>query len=133
VILPTREQIIRINRRQIEVYGGLFLGEETCPTEPPYRARWLCWSMAFSGRTPAPRLREKAAYLMHRIVTGHVFQDGNKRTGLMTAYLVAEMNGKTFPRLEPEDADAFEFTLALAGQQKTGEETLERIRRRSRR
>jgi death-on-curing protein len=75
------------------------------------------------GKDPYPTLEEKAAYLMHRIVTGHVFRDGNKRTGLMIAQLTAQLNGRSFP-IASTDQDAIEFTLSLADGQKSYEETL---------
>ena len=42
-----------------------------------------------------PTLEEKAAALAFAIVTGHVFLDGNKRTGVETLFLVLELNGWT--------------------------------------
>ena len=50
-----------------------------------------------------PTLSQKAAVYAHHIVTGHVFLDGNKRTGLHCAILFLEVNGCTL-RLDIDDS-----------------------------
>ena len=42
-----------------------------------------------------PTLPQKAAVYAHHIITGHIFLDGNKRTGLHCAILFLEFNGCT--------------------------------------
>lgn len=42
-----------------------------------------------------PTLFQKAAVYAHHIITGHIFLDGNKRTGLSCAILFLELNGCT--------------------------------------
>ncbi len=49
-----------------------------------------------------PTLFQKAAVYAHHIITGHIFLDGNKRTGLHCAILFLEFNGCTL-RLDIED------------------------------
>ena len=48
-----------------------------------------------------PTLFQKAAVYAHHIITGHIFLDGNKRTGLHCAILFLEFNGSTL-RLDIE-------------------------------
>ena len=48
-------------------------------------------------------LPQKAAVYAHHIITGHVFLDGNKRTGLNCAILFLEFNGCTL-RLNIDDS-----------------------------
>ena len=50
-----------------------------------------------------PTLFQKAAVYAHHIITGHIFLDGNKRTGLHCAILFLEFNGCTL-RLDIEDS-----------------------------
>ncbi len=50
-----------------------------------------------------PTLFQKAAVYAHHIITGHIFLDGNKRTGLNCAILFLEFNGCTL-RLDIEDS-----------------------------
>ena len=40
-----------------------------------------------------PTLTEKAAVYAHHIITGHIFWDGNKRTGMTCALQFLELNG----------------------------------------
>lgn len=42
-----------------------------------------------------PTLPQKAAVYAHRIMTGHIFLDGNKRVGLTCALLFLVLNGCT--------------------------------------
>ena len=49
-----------------------------------------------------PTLPQKAAVYAHHIITGHIFVDGNKRTGLHCAILFLELNGCTL-RLDLDD------------------------------
>ena len=50
-----------------------------------------------------PTLFQKAAVYAHHIVTGHIFLDENKRTGLHCAILFLEFNGCTL-RLDIDDS-----------------------------
>ena len=50
-----------------------------------------------------PTLFQKAAVYAHHIITGHIFLDGNKRTGLNCAILFLEFNGYTL-RLDIDDS-----------------------------
>ena len=57
-------------------------------------------------------LPQKAAVYAHHIITGHVFLDGNKRTGLNCAILFLEFNGCTL-RLNIDDS-IIELGLKIA-------------------
>ena len=50
-----------------------------------------------------PTLFQKAAVYAHHIITGHIFLDGNKRTGVHCAVLFLEFNGCTL-RLDIDDS-----------------------------
>lgn len=50
-----------------------------------------------------PTLFQKAAVYAHHIITGHIFLDGNKRTGLNCAILFLEFNGCLL-RLDIDDS-----------------------------
>ena len=45
---------------------------------------------------PYPTIFEKAALLSWRIIKGHIFIDGNKRTGMEACRLFLDINGHTF-------------------------------------
>jgi len=64
------------------------------------------------GDTPAfPTIFEKAAALMHGIITSHPFVDGNKRTGYALANLVLSKAGI---HLDTSDAVKFKIVMDVA-------------------
>jgi len=63
----------------------------------------------------------KAAVYMFSIIQNHIFHDGNKRTGLASAMLFLDLNGRF---CQPaSEADLIQFTLATA----SGEKNLQEI------
>ena len=46
------------------------------------------------GEPLYPEIYDKAGVYMFNIVSNHIFQDGNKRTGLEAAILFVRLNGK---------------------------------------
>jgi death-on-curing protein len=75
-------------------------------------------SMTFGGEDLHPDLAAKAAALMHALVTGHPFLDGNKRVGAAAAELVIETNGH---RLKARDPELVAITFAVARGEITAE------------
>ena len=65
------------------------------------------------GQELYPSIHDKAAVYMHSIISNHVFQDGNKRTGLEAALLFLELNNH---RINPNlNNDAlYDFTMQVA-------------------
>ena len=57
-----------------------------------------------------PTIFEKAAGLAWRIIVGHVFYDGNKRTGMEACRLLMEINGYRMKI----DMDAVNIALRIA-------------------
>lgn len=57
----------------------------------------------FAGVDPHPGLFEKAAMLLRGIVQGHPFNDGNKRTGFLTAAYYLRRVGFPTPHALDED------------------------------
>lgn len=67
----------------------------------------------FAGFDPHPGFFQKAAMLMRGITHGHPFQDGNKRTGFMTAMYYLEQVG--YPPLPDMPVDeVVEFCFAVS-------------------
>jgi death-on-curing protein len=60
----------------------------------------------FGGEDPHPDAYEKAAMLLRGITQGHPFNDGNKRTGFLTAAYYLDLVGIHLP--DPLDIDAAE-------------------------
>lgn len=63
------------------------------------------------GQDAYPTLPEKAAALLHSIVSSHPFVDGNKRMGWAAARAFLELNGAT---LHHTENDAYELVIAVA-------------------
>ena len=68
-----------------------------------------------------PRIVESAAVVARGIICGHVFLDGNKRTGLAAAALFLEYNGWDF-HLPVDDLKA--LALDIAGIRERGGEPI---------
>ena len=64
------------------------------------------------GEEIYPDIYHQAAAYMFYIIKNHVFNDGNKRTGLVTAITFLQWNGIVFDPLE-EDA-VFYFVMSIA-------------------
>ena len=64
------------------------------------------------GRTEKyPSLQQKAAALLHSLITSHPFHNGNKRTALVATIAFLERNGRRFGA---QDDELFDFTIAVA-------------------
>ena len=57
----------------------------------------------FGGQDPHPQSFDKAAMLLRGITQGHPFNDGNKRTGFLTAAYYLQHVGHPFPGALPVD------------------------------
>jgi death-on-curing protein len=88
----TLEDIAAINRLQIETFGGDFLVESDNFINRGALALALDQLTAhIFGQRLHPTAIDQAAHLCHRIIDGHVFYDGNKRTGMEVLRVYLEM------------------------------------------
>jgi death-on-curing protein len=67
--------------------------------------------MTFGGEDLYRDVADKAAALMHSIVAGHPFVDGNKRVGAVAAEFFLQINGVD---LVATDDELVETTMAAA-------------------
>jgi death on curing protein len=86
VVYPTIEQICDVNRRMITAFGGTFLPPQNLRNGASLEHTLTLIAHPVFGQIPYPSLHEKAAILMHHMITGHVFFDGNKRTAVHMAW-----------------------------------------------
>jgi len=100
----TLEEVIELNRRLIEDYGGDFSGQTNILNEGPILYVLDAIQGTIFGTDLYPSVKEKAAALAHSIITSHVFFDGNKRTGMFTAWLFLMANGVVI-NLDPSIVD----------------------------
>lgn len=101
----TEEEVLEINRQMILTYGGFFVeGDDNLAN--PGSLRYILEAIrgSFFGHDPYPTLIEKASALAWRIITAHVFHDGNKRTGMEACRLMLDLNGYIM-RIDKEVVD----------------------------
>ena len=78
----------------IAEFGGVFFGGDRNLANPGSLEHVLDEIQgSFFGYEPYPTILEKAAAVAWRIIAGHVFHDGNKRTGMEACRLFLELNG----------------------------------------
>lgn len=111
------EEVIHHNRDHIRYTEGLFIGTDNLRT--PGSLRWVVNAIRFPlfGVDPYPTIEEKAAQLSWVIIDGHVFNDGNKRTGISTMLAFFEANGY---QLTASDDELIEIALKIANRSNTG-------------
>jgi len=90
----TKTEVIEINRRMIKEFGGIFFAGNDNLLNPGALDFLI---VTIDGRLlnfdPYPTIFEKAALLAWRIIKGHIFIDGNKRTGMESCRLLLDING----------------------------------------
>jgi death on curing protein len=98
----TRETILAFNKEEIANSGGLFIEPDNLMNSTALDYILTALESIYFGRELYPSVVEKAAALGFQIITKHVFNDGNKRTGLQVCYVFLVLNGFKM-NLEPED------------------------------
>ena len=94
----TLDEIIAINYRQIERFGGLYLeGNDNLLNPGTLESVLAACQGPLFGVDRYPTVVDKAAAIAWFIITGHVFHDGNKRTGLLACYTLLALNGYQLP------------------------------------
>lgn len=90
---PTRADIVRLNHRHLDNAGEEFIGADNLLNEDSLE--WVLEAIQHPlfGVDRYPTLTEKAARLAWTIIRGHVFFDGNKRTGMSALEALLRMQG----------------------------------------
>lgn len=111
MIFPTRGDIIGLNRYHIEHTGGLYQGIENLLN--PGSLEWVLDAIRYPlfGVDLCPTLAAKAALLTWTIIGGHVFHDGNKRTGISVLQGFLRQNGYD---INASDDELIEVSLEVA-------------------
>lgn len=89
----TVDEIVEINRLMIAKFGGSFFeGDNNLfnPGSLEYVLDEIQGSLF--GREMYPSVKDKCTVLAWRIIAGHIFHDGNKRTGMEACRLMLELN-----------------------------------------
>jgi death-on-curing protein len=103
----TAEQIELIHAAVLAKSGGLF-GTRTPGVLASLEASPR---QSVFGQELYPTPHHKAAVYARSIIAEHPFADGNKRTGMMTAFTFLEINGYT---MTATDRAVFEYAIAIA-------------------
>ena len=92
---PTVDQLLAVHEEVLDQWGGTpgYLGDAPVKLETAI-ARM---QSAYFGTEQYPTVVDKAAVLIHSIITSHPFMDANKRTAVIGAKLFMQMNDYTFP------------------------------------
>ncbi len=113
LIYLTKEQIIKINHRQIQQFGGNFIPPNNFLHEESLDYIVEVVQAEIFGTPIYPEVHQKAALYMFNIIANHVFQDGNKRTGLQAAIIFLLLNGYALHK-NITDNHLIDFTLDVA-------------------
>jgi death on curing protein len=109
-------------------FGGIFLAGDQNLANPGSLEHVLdAIQGSVFGHDPLPTLVEKAAALAWRVIAGHVFHDGNKRTGMEACRLFLDLNGYVM-RI---DREVIDISLRIACRQVEFEEFVEWVRERT--
>ena len=109
MIYLTLEDLLEIHRRVIESTGGSD-GIRSIPLLDSAVARPQA---TFGGIDLYPALPEKAAALLHSIISNHPFVDGNKRTGFTAMDVFLRLND--YHVVAGED-EIYEFVMSVASE-----------------
>jgi death-on-curing protein len=128
----TREEIIRLNKRTLDRHGGHYLPPQNLLHESALDYLVETVEAEMFGEPLYPQIWDKAGLYFFNIISNHVFQDGNKRTGLAAALTFLLRNGYVLrEQLQPvsindepvpsdridHDDHLYDFTLATAAGQ----------------
>jgi death-on-curing protein len=105
LIFPTCNDIFALNRRQVELYGGDWVGEDNLIN--PGSLEWVLEAIQYPlfGTDLYPTLVEKAARLAWAIIDSHIFWSACKRTGMSALETFLILNGYQFIAVEVEVID----------------------------
>jgi death-on-curing protein len=113
MIYLTKQQIIAINHKQVSVFGGNFIPPNNFLHEENLDYLVEIINATAFGEELYPTIYDKAGLYMFNIVSNHIFQDGNKRTGLQTAMIFLLQNQYNFTQEVTNDL-LISFTLSIA-------------------
>jgi death on curing protein len=115
----TVSEVVRVHDRMILTFGGeLGVLDEGKIASALDRAR----HSTIFGIDPFPTILHKAASIMHDILVYHPFADGQKRTGLSSAFIFLGLNGYSLWSRDPIDEVHFAIGVAK-GEHEVGEIT----------
>lgn len=116
IIVPTFENIVELNKNLITRYGGYF--NDPHNLRSPGSLEWLIGALQalILNQEMYPTIAQKAAIIAWTIITGHVFWDGCKRTGMFTAIRFLTANGYFF---DASSEEVIQVAISIAERHST--------------
>ena len=122
MIYLTKAEVIAINHNQIRLFGGNFVPPNNFLHEENLDYLLKAVQAEMFGEALYPEIHQKAGVYLFNVIGNHIFQDGNKRTGLQAAIIFLMLNRYEFTDAIDDDV-LISFTLAVA----SAEHTLETV------
>lgn len=91
--LLTKDEIIFLNQNNVSKYGGNYVAPQNLLNEARLDYVVEIVEGKLFGESIYPEIYHKAAVYLFNIISGHIFTDGNKRTGLDACLLFLDLNG----------------------------------------
>jgi death on curing protein len=92
MILLSKADIVKINKRTIEAHGGNFNSPYNFLHEENLDYLLEAVVSIIFGEEAYPTIPEKASVYFYNIICNHIFSDGNKRTGLEAGLAFLDLN-----------------------------------------
>jgi death on curing protein len=115
-----KADVVRINRLTIQDVGGHFVPPQNFLHEENLDYMLEAVQAEMFGEPLYPEIHQKAGVYLFNIICNHIFQDGNKRTGLESALLFLQLNGHD---LVIDSQTLTTFVVSVA----SGEQSLEAV------
>jgi death on curing protein len=123
MIYLTKQRVIRLNKKSYFEHGGSFTPPFNLLHEENLDYVLDIVQSEMFGEPLYPTLADKTAVYFYNIICNHIFQDGNKRTGLVAALVFLNLNNfEVNPLLD--ESIIYDFTIEVA----SGKVTLDECR-----
>ncbi len=123
MILLNKQNIIAFNKATVSQHGGNYTPPNNFLNESYLDYLIDAVNGEMFGQPLYPNLEDKTAVYLFNIVCNHVFLDGNKRTGLVSATIFLQKNGFDLSfDLTKDEIEAFVLKVA------SGESNLDECR-----
>lgn len=83
----TKAEVIAINHNQVNLFGGNFVPPANFLHEENLDYLLEAVQADMFGEPLYPKIYQKAGVYLFNIICNHIFQDGNKRTGLQSVLI----------------------------------------------
>ncbi|MBK9255428.1 MAG: type II toxin-antitoxin system death-on-curing family toxin [Saprospiraceae bacterium] len=109
----TKTIVVAINKKTILSHGDNFIEPHNYLNEQNLDYLLEIVHAEMFGEPLYPNLSDKAGLYMYNIIANHIFQDGNKRTGLEAAIVFLRINGFNISQ-NLHLNDLYDFTIKVA-------------------